>query len=101
MGKAAEEAAAAAPKVVLSADAAAKVEDAYKGEGHVQSEDEKMLMKASDSGDYSYFEEKWEIFNEKAISPGEDDDDDDDDDEDEDEDEGGGEEGDEEGGEDE
>ena len=77
---AAKKASAAAPKVELSAEAAAKVEGAYKEEAHVQTEDDKMLTKASATGDFSYFEEKWEAFNEKAIKPGEDDDDDDDDD---------------------
>jgi len=83
--KAAEEAAAAAPKKVeLSADAVAKVEDAYKSEEHVETEDDKMLAKASATGDYTHFEEKWEAFTEKAIRPGEDDDEDDDDDDDDD-----------------
>mmetsp|Transcript_27163 Transcript_27163/g.49034 ORF Transcript_27163/g.49034 Transcript_27163/m.49034 type:complete len:172 (+) Transcript_27163:159-674(+) len=86
--KAAEAAAAAvAPKVELSAEAVAKVEGAYKSHEHVATDDEKMLMKANASGDYSYFEEKWEGFIAKAIKPGEDDDDEDDDDDD-DEDEG-------------
>merc|ERR1712008_612230 len=72
--------------VKLSPEALAKVETAYKSPELIETEDDKMLMKASLTGDYGYFEEKWEIFTEKAIKPGEDDDDDEDEDDDDDDD---------------
>ena len=50
-----------------------KVENAYKAHEHHETEDDIMLVKAANSGDFSYLEEKWEAFNEKAIKPGEDD----------------------------
>ena len=90
---AAEAKAKAAPVVAeLPPEAAAKVEDAYKAQEYVETEDDKMLAKAAATGDYSALEEKWEAFAEKSSRPGEDDDDedeDDDDDDDEDEDDEG------------
>mmetsp|Transcript_39823 Transcript_39823/g.83720 ORF Transcript_39823/g.83720 Transcript_39823/m.83720 type:complete len:167 (-) Transcript_39823:297-797(-) len=84
--KAADAAPADAPKKVeLSVEALAKVEDAYKAE-EVNTEDDEPLAKAVATGDFSYFEEKWEAFSEKSGRPGEDDDDDDEDDDDDDED---------------
>jgi hypothetical protein len=86
--KAAEEAAAAAPTIVeLSAEAEAKVEDAYKAHEHVETEteDDNYLAKAAVSGDYAELEEKWDAFVVKVTQPGEDDDDEDEDDDDDDE----------------
>ena len=99
--EAAAAAAAATPKKVeLSAAATAKVENAYKAHEHVETEDDKLLVKAASSGDYSELEVKWEAFAEKATRPGEDDDEDEEDDDDEDEDDEDSEEGGEEGEED-
>jgi len=86
--KAAEEAAAAAAAktVELPPDAAAKVEVAYKAHESVPTENDKMLMAAAASGDYTESQAKWEEFMVKSIRPGEDDDDDDEDDEDDDDD---------------
>jgi len=77
---AAAEEAAKAKKVELPPEAVAKVEDAYKSEAHVETEDDKMLAKAASSGEYSELETKWDEFIVKSTIPGEDDDDDDDDD---------------------
>ena len=76
---AAAEEAAKAKKVELPPEAIAKVEDAYKSEAHVETEDDKMLAKAASSGEYSELETKWDEFIVKSTKPGEDDDDDDDD----------------------
>jgi hypothetical protein len=85
-----KEAAAASAKRVLSPAALAKVEGAYKGHAHVETEDDKLLAKAASSGDYGELEAKWEAFLEKSSNPGEDDDEEEDEeDEDEDEDAGG------------
>lgn len=91
--KAAEAAKEDAPKKVeLSPEAEKKIEEAYKAsdDGYVETDEDKvanaMFAKAAETGDYTYLEEKWEVFVEKATRPGEDDDDDDEDDEDEDED---------------
>ena len=72
---AAANAAAAASAKTLSPAALAKVEGAYKGHAHAETEDDKLLAKAASSGDYSQLEARWEAFLEKAISPGEDDED--------------------------
>eukprot|EP00584_Thalassiosira_punctigera_P004093 CAMPEP_0172527058 /NCGR_PEP_ID=MMETSP1067-20121228/1840_1 /TAXON_ID=265564 ORGANISM="Thalassiosira punctigera, Strain Tpunct2005C2" /NCGR_SAMPLE_ID=MMETSP1067 /ASSEMBLY_ACC=CAM_ASM_000444 /LENGTH=144 /DNA_ID=CAMNT_0013310721 /DNA_START=225 /DNA_END=659 /DNA_ORIENTATION=+ len=81
--KAAEEAAAAAPKKVeLSPEAVAKVEGAYKAHEHVETDDDKLLSKAASTGDFTFLEEKWEAFAEKSTRPGEDDDEDEDDEDD-------------------
>jgi len=92
--KAAEEARAAevAKKSVpvLPAEFMEKVEGAYNKahNGGVEvTEEDVLLVKAAGTGDFTYLEEKWEAFNEKAIRPGEDDDEDEDDDDDEEEDE--------------
>ena len=77
---AAAEEAAKAKKVELPPEAIAKVEDAYKSEAHVETEDDKMLTKAASSGEYSELETKWDEFIVKSTKPGEDDDDDDEDD---------------------
>lgn len=75
-----------------SPEAEKKIEEAYKAsdDGYVETDEDKvanaMFAKAAETGDYTYLEEKWEVFVEKATRPGEDDDDDDEDDEDEDED---------------
>ena len=73
-------------KVELSEEAKAKVENAYKAHEVETTEEDVLLAKAVGSGDFTYLEEKWEAFNEKAIRPGEDDDDDEEEDDDEDED---------------
>mmetsp|Transcript_17214 Transcript_17214/g.26976 ORF Transcript_17214/g.26976 Transcript_17214/m.26976 type:complete len:169 (+) Transcript_17214:112-618(+) len=67
--------------VELPVEVMAKVEGAYKGEevDEVTAEEDLMLVKAAGTGDFTYLEEQWEAFNDKAIRPGEDDDDDDDD----------------------
>ncbi len=78
--KAAEAEKKAVPK--LSAEVMEKVEGAYKSHEVVETEDDVLLAKAAGSGDFTYLEEKWEAFNEKAIRPGEDDDDDEDDEDD-------------------
>lgn len=73
---------------VLPAEVMEKVEGAYKAHGEVEvTEEDVLLAKAAGSGDFTYLEEKWEAFNEKAIRPGEDDDEEDEDDDEDDEDE--------------
>ncbi|KAL3817318.1 hypothetical protein ACHAXA_003941 [Cyclostephanos tholiformis] len=71
---AAAKAATAASTTTLSSAALAKVEGAYKSHAHVETEDDKLLVKAASSGDYSELEAKWESFLEKAVNPGEDED---------------------------
>ncbi|KAL7472499.1 hypothetical protein ACHAXS_012846 [Conticribra weissflogii] len=83
---AAEEEAKKSAPVQLSADATKKVETAYKAHVVEETEDDKLLAEAAKKGDFSFLEEKWEAFNEKAIKPGEDDDEEEEEEEDEEED---------------
>ena len=78
-----EKAVAKSTPVELPEAVMAKVEVAYKAHETVVTEDDVALVKAAESGDFSYLEEKWEAFNDKAIRPGEDDDDDEDEEEEE------------------
>jgi hypothetical protein len=74
-------------KITLSEEAMTKVENAYKASSeHTDTDDDKLLSVAVQTGDYTALEEKWEAFNEKAIRPGEDDDEEEDDEDDDDED---------------
>ena len=78
--------AAKAESIELSDEAKAKIETAYKAEEEVKlSKEERLAMRALESGNHSAFNNDWDTFMEKSIKPGEDDDDDDDDDDDEDE----------------
>mmetsp|Transcript_12410 Transcript_12410/g.26058 ORF Transcript_12410/g.26058 Transcript_12410/m.26058 type:complete len:494 (+) Transcript_12410:167-1648(+) len=72
---AAEEEAKKSAPVQLSAEATKKVETAYKAHVVEETDDDKLLAEAAKKGDFSFLEDKWEAFNEKAIKPGEDDDD--------------------------
>ncbi|KAL7457967.1 hypothetical protein ACHAWC_009978 [Mediolabrus comicus] len=71
-------------KITLSEEAMTKVENAYKASEHTDTDDDKLLSVAVQTGDYTALEEKWEAFNEKAIRPGEDDDEEEDEDDDDD-----------------
>lgn len=52
-----------------------KIEDAPKAHaGHGETDEDKLLAKAARTGDFTYLEEKWEEFAEKASRPGEEDD---------------------------
>jgi len=91
---AAEEEAKKSAPVQLSAEATKKVETAYKAHVVEETDDDKLLAEAAKKGDFSFLEDKWEAFNEKAIKPGEDDDDEEEEnDEEDDDDEGEGDEG--------
>lgn len=70
-----EKAVAALPSAALK-----EIEDAPKAHAHVETDEDKLLVKASSSGDFTYLEEKWEEFAEKSSRPGEDDDEEDEDD---------------------
>jgi hypothetical protein len=74
---AAEEKAVAA----LPASALKEIEEAPKAHAHVETDDDKLFVKAAASGDFTYLEEKWEAFAEKSSRPGEDDDEEDEEDE--------------------
>jgi hypothetical protein len=58
----------------LPSSAMKQIEDAPKAHaGHGETDEDKLLAKAAKTGDFTYLEEKWEEFAEKASRPGEDD----------------------------
>ena len=71
-------------KVELPPEVALKVEFAYKVPEYMKTEDDILLTKAFDTGDYSELEAKWDTFAEKSSLPGEGDDDDEEEDDDDD-----------------
>ena len=71
--------------IVLTEEAQEKVEKAYVVEVVELTEDEKAVMKAAESGDFTLLEKEWDSFTVKTMNPEEDDDDDDDDDDEDDE----------------
>lgn len=63
----------------LPASALKEIEEAPKAHAHVETDEDKLFVKAASSGDFTYLEEKWEAFAEKSSRPGEDDDEEDED----------------------
>eukprot|EP00956_Cyclotella_meneghiniana_P025086 scaffold51539_cov69-Cyclotella_meneghiniana.AAC.3 len=64
----------------LPAAALQEIEEAPKAHAHVETDQDKLFVKAASTGDFTYLEEKWEEFADKSTRPGEDDDEDEEDD---------------------